>query len=132
MKKEIIINPETIKDENITEKVVKNKYLLVKNNKIFLKKHHNTYFLLDENNCNSNDNLLIVKKEYVSDYPFIGENTLYITNYYVVSDCLVNDGEWISLDEVLDVLENSKYDNPRNQEVTNEIIKIIEILLNNK
>ena len=129
MKKEIIINEDGLKDEEITSNVVINKYILISNGMIYLKKHHNTYFFLDDEDVNDKSNLIITRKFYIKDYPFIGENTLNTINYYL-SDQEYGDG--IPLEEVRSIVEESRYDNPRNQDTTSEILEILDIVLNNK
>ena len=129
MIKEIILNVDDLTEDEIIDKRVINKYVLISNNKVYLKNHHNTYFFLDDNDIDDKSDLRVVRKEYIKDYPFIGENTLKITNYYVSRETY---GEGIPLDDVAIVLNEARFDNPRNQIITDEILEILNILLNNK
>ncbi len=147
--KEIIINKDKIKDDNIDYKVGKIKVIIVsKNQEIVLLKRYNTYELvseyiedddkeitlkklLDKNNIKYDEDIkpFLVKKEYISDYPTIDSNALYYTYYYkVYSDVTVSNNsclEKISLDNIQKELEINKFINPKRQENINEIIEVL-------
>ena len=130
MQKEIIINEDNLKDNEITNKRLIKKYLVIENDKILFKMHHNTYYLLNEDDITSQSgNLFLIKKEYIKDYPFFLENSLIQTNYYILKENIsFKDGKWIVKEKAREVIENNRYDNPRNQNITNEILQILDII----
>ena len=130
MKKDIIINPDNLNDKEITNKRIINKYLIIDNNRLLFKMHHNTYYLLDEDDLKIKDkDIIMSKKEYIKDYPFFLENSLIITNYYLINEHIsFENGFWIDEEHVKEVIENNRYDNPRNQNITNEIIEVLNLI----
>ena len=133
MIKEIIINEDELCDEQISEKREINKIIIIGENRLFLKNHNNTYYFLDDDDINEMGKLFLIKKEYIKDYPFIGENTLNITNYFIAGS--FNDdvaGEWIDFADVNKIVGSSIYDNPRNSKNTDELLEIIKLVLNYK
>lgn len=150
--KEIVVNKDKIRDENIDYKVGKIKVIIVSNNKeIVLLKRYNTYELISEY-INDEDGEMVLKalldkmevkyakeikpfllkKEYITDYPTIGSNALYYTYYYKIdSDVLVfndNSLEKIPLENVREELDANKYINPKRQENINEIMEVLSYI----
>lgn len=150
--KEIVVNKDKIRDENIDYKVGKIKVIIVSNNKeIVLLKRYNTYELISEY-INDEDGEMVLKalldkmevkyakeikpfllkKEYITDYPTIGSNALYYTYYYKIdSDVLVfndNSLEKIPLENVREELDANKYNNPKRQENINEIMEVLSYI----
>ena len=138
--KEIIINDDNIKDEELTD-IVRTINVLMINSKqeILMEKHHNTYYFIHDY---SEDGIIsklgidikeyhpfLIRKKYILDYPLIGDNTVYESFYYKVDkDLLSDDYEYLPLDSIQEVIENNRYDNPRNQEITTEILEVLEYL----
>lgn len=129
--KEIILNKDNIKDEDLTDNRIINNYIFKFDNKVLLKKHHNSYYFIHDEDLKTNYNAIpfIVKKIYELDYPFIGEKCLTEKRYYLIEDkpCIENT-EWISLLNIKNILNNQRFNNPRVQDITDEIIEIIDYL----
>ena len=137
--KEIIVNDDNIKDEDVTNKVIIYNLLIINsNNKIVMNKHHNTYYfiheyddesIIDKYNIDINEyKPFLVRKKYILDYPLFDDKTLYENIYYKINMDLDIDEEYIALDKIKDIIEENRYDNPRNQDVTNEILEVLEYL----
>ena len=137
--KEIIVNDDNIKDEDVTNKVIIYNLLIINsNNKIIMNKHHNTYYfiheyddesIIDKYNIDINEyKPFLVRKKYILDYPLFDDKTLYENIYYKINMDLDIDEEYIALDKIKDIIEENRYDNPRNQDVTNEILEVLEYL----
>ena len=106
-------------------------YVFINGNKILLKKHHNSYYFIHKEDLKKDyeKKLFAVKKVYQEDYPFIGDKTLIVKNFYLIKEKLdILDGEWIDLREINEKLENQRYDNPRVQDVLDEILEITNLL----
>ena len=129
--KEIILNKDNIRDEDLTDSRIINNYIFMVDNSILLKKHHNAYFFIHNEDLKANYNTLpfAIKKIYELDYPFIGDRCLTEKRYYLIEDkpCIDNT-EWISLLNIKDVLNDQRFNNPRVQDITDEIIEIISCL----
>ena len=131
--KELIYNPDNILDKDITDNKIINNYIFINDNKVLLKKHHNSYYFLhDVIDEDYDSKLFLIKKIYVLDYPFIGDKCLTVKNYYLINGNInVDSAEWINMDDIINLLESQKYNNPRVQDVTNEIIEVLNYLIVN-
>ncbi len=133
--KEIIINPDMIKNDEITDKRIINNYIFINEGKVLLKKHHNSYYFIHDDDLNNkyNSKLFLIKKVYDLDYPFIGDKCLTINNYYLVKDNIMIDStEWLDINKIIIFLDNQRYNNPRVQNITDEIIEVLNYLFTNK
>lgn len=133
--KEIIINNNNLSEDEITDIKIENNYIFKYNDKLLLKSHHNAYYFIHKDDLvkEYNNEPFLVKKEYILDYPFIGDKLLYIHNYYLIEDNVdIENTKWMDIDNVISELEKEKYLNPRLHEHTDEIIQILKIILNNK
>lgn len=134
MKKEIIVNKNNIKDDEITFKSEIKNYIFINNNKILLKYHHNSYYFVHEEEIDEKFNVepIIIKKIYEEDYPLISDKSLITKYYYLINtNIIIKDGVWIDIKDIKNVLNESMYNNPRVQDITLEIIEIIDYLLTN-
>ncbi len=132
--KKIIINEDNILDEDITDYKILDNYIFISDNKILLKNHHNSFYFIHSEDLNASydKELFIIKKEYILDYPFIGDKTLMIKNFYLINGKIdINDTIWIDLNVVTKILQENMFNNPRVQDVTKEIIEVINYLLTN-
>lgn len=129
--KEIIINKDNIKDEDVTDKRVINNYIFINDNKILLKYHHNSYYFIHDDDYNNlNYKPLLVKKIYDEDYPLLGDKCLTLKYYYLINeDILIDNTVWIDKDKGKEVIEKEKYNNPRVQDIEDELIEVLNILL---
>ena len=131
--KEIIINPSNIIDNEITDRKEINNYIFKYNNKILLKKHHNSYYFIHDEDLNMSykKELFVIKNEYDEDYPFVGDKCLTKKYFYLIEgDVNIENTEWIELNELIQKLDAQRYNNPRVQSITDEIIEIISYLTN--
>ena len=130
--KEIIINEDNIEDSEVTDTNIIENCVFINDNKVLLKNHHNSYYFVHKDELNKSYEVepFLVKKIYEEDYPFIGDNTLLIKNFYLIKEKIdIKDSIWICLNDVITLLKEKMYDNPRVQDVTKEIIEVIEYLL---
>ena len=130
--KEIIINEDNIEDSEVTDTNIIENCVFINDNKVLLKSHHNSYYFIHKDELNKSYEVepFLVKKIYEEDYPFIGDNTLLIKNFYLIKEKIdIKDSIWICLNDVITLLKEKMYDNPRVQDVTKEIIEVIEYLL---
>lgn len=130
---EIIINPSNIIDNEITDRKEINNYIFKCNNKILLKKHHNSYYYIHDEDLNRSykKELFVIKNEYDEDYPFVGDKCLTKKYFYLIEgDVNIENTEWIELNELIQKLDAQRYNNPRVQSITDEIIEIISYLTN--
>lgn len=130
---EIIINPSNVIDNEITDRKEINNYIFKCNNKILLKKHHNSYYFIHDEDLNRSykKELFVIKNEYDEDYPFVGDKCLTKKCFYLIEgDVNIENTEWIELNELIQKLDAQRYNNPRVQSITDEIIEIISYLTN--
>ena len=130
---EIIINPSNVIDNEITDRKEINNYIFKCNNKILLKKHHNSYYFIHDEDLNMSykKELFVIKNEYDEDYPFVGDKCLTKKCFYLIEgDVNIENTEWIELNELIQKLDAQRYNNPRVQSITDEIIEIISYLTN--
>lgn len=130
---EIIINPSNVIDNEITDRKEINNYIFKCNNKILLKKHHNSYYFIHDEDLNRSykKELFVIKNEYDEDYPFVGDKCLTKKYFYLIEgDVNIENTEWIELNELIQKLDAQRYNNPRVQSITDEIIEIISYLTN--
>ena len=130
---EIIINPSNIIDNEITDRKEINNYIFKYNNKILLKKHHNSYYFIHDEDLKRSykKELFVIKNEYDEDYPFVGDKCLTKKCFYLIEgDVNIENTEWIELNELIQKLDAQRYNNPRVQSITDEIIEIISYLTN--
>lgn len=132
--KEIISNPDNIKIEELTAEKLINNYVFINNGKVLLKKHHNSYYFIHDEDLDKNyqGNLFLVKKNYELDYPLIGDKCLIKKCYYLVNDSInLNYAEWLRLEDVFRILDSQRYNNPRVQNITDELIEVLSYLIIN-
>ncbi len=152
----VVVNDDNINIDEVNTKLGR-VYIILVNEKgdVLLEKRHNTYHYIDGYINNDNiDNLVktiikdktnidniktiksfLLKEEYVSDYPVVDDKTLYYSYYYLVSynsiDNMVILGdsyEYISLNNLRSVLENNRFENPRNQMLVKGMIDVIDYI----
>lgn len=131
--KEIIINPDNIKDESVIDRRTINNYIFMYDNKVLLKTHHNSYYFIHDEDLSGdfNKELIVTKRIYEKDYPFIGDKCLTKKYFYLIEkDVNIENTEWIELNELIQKLDAQRYNNPRVQNITDEIIEIISYLTN--
>ena len=60
------------------------------------------------------------------DYPFVGDKCLTKKCFYLIEgDVNIENTEWIELNELIQKLDAQRYNNPRVQSITDEIIEIM-------
>ena len=137
--KEIIVNSDNIKDKDINNRIkIINLLFINSKNELLLKKHHSTYYFLheyDEKSIKDKYGIdideykpFLVRKKYILDYPLFDDKTLYESIYYKINMDLDIYEEYIHLDKVKDIVEENRYDNPRNQDITDEILEVLGYL----
>lgn len=98
---------------------------------LYLKNENSSYdeFLNDKFNVISS-NLFLEIHDYISDYPMIGENSLYKSFYYLVNVETVFDKMLVKIpfNNLDEVLKNNRYINPKWQEEINKMIKALSYL----
>ena len=130
--KEIIINPENILDEEITDRKVIHNYVFMSNNKVLLKYHHNSYYFIHDEDISKNYNVkpFLVKKIYEKDYPFFNDKCLTEKYFYIIKEeTNIENSVWLDIEKTANFLEENRYNNPRVQNITDEIIEIMKYLL---
>lgn len=128
----IVINKKpNIDENNITFCKKEYKRIVIDNESIYLINNHNTLEFLPSD---YDDNPILVVNKYYKDYPLIGDQSIYQTFYSIKNtiDSNQNDIVKIPLNKIIDYLEENMYDNPRNNEITKEMIKIIKKLKKEK
>lgn len=154
---EIVNNKDNIIDSELTNKNGRiNVIAINENNEVVLIKNHNTYYFLSEyieeelnqalTKCldeikyhiDCNYEPVLLQKEYILDYPLIGDKTLNYTYYYIVNigsfkiDDSNNTNKFsinlIPLKSLANVLEDNMFDNPRNRAITENMLNIVKIL----
>ena len=131
--KEITINPNNILDSDITDIKNESYYIFKCNDKLLLKSHHNSFYFIHDTDLNKkyDKEPFMIKKEYIEDYPYIGEKLLIIKKYFIIEENVdIPDAIWLESNSIIDYLNEQKYLNPRMQNNTNEIIETLKILLN--
>lgn len=138
-----ILNKDNLTDDEITNIVNKNFYIIINSqNEVLLKNNHNTYTFIDDilDQGFLNETLKISNKaelpfylikNYISDYPFINENSLYNHNYYIVNydlEKLEAPYLLIPLNDLKDTLMSNKFANPRNCQITEEMLEVINFI----
>jgi hypothetical protein len=146
--KVIVIDIDHIKQQRINTQIKRINFLpITENNEIFLLNQYNTYkfissyFLNDENLEATFNNKVkelfkeeitykepfLTKKEYIKDYPLPNDNTLYIDYYFVIKINSCSFGSSFSLNKIINILEDSEYNNPHESQKQIELINILKI-----
>lgn len=119
------------KEANVIEEKV---YVLVVDSykKIYLNLNYGTYdFVKGDKSIFRELKPFVIVNNYVEDHPLIGEKMIY-RNYYVIDSCKKNYDltklTEVSFVDLKELIQNNMYDNPRNRERTEEILKVIDLL----
>lgn len=149
----IIDNPDKIKDDEVSMKETIIKIVLVNNNKeIIMDNNHNTYYFINgylKHNESINEAIkrilnnrfglnikndydpFLAYKKYNLDYPLFNDKSLYITYFFLIkADIIENENiALIPINNIIEILNDNMYDNPRNRHETMQNIEAIQSLL---
>lgn len=129
-----VINKGEVFPQDEATTIMEKVYILVVDSykEIYLRLNYGTYeFVKGDKSILDDLEPFAIVNNYVLDHPFIGEKMIY-KNYYVIDSNKnaydLNKLEKIAMVDLKQILEENKYNNPRNNAITEEMLEIVDLL----
>ncbi|MDO4376471.1 MAG: hypothetical protein Q4C33_04805 [bacterium] len=129
-----VINKGEVFPQDEATTIMEKVYILVVDSykEIYLRLNYGTYeFVKGDKSILDELEPFVLVNNYVLDHPFIAEKMIYKSYYVIDSNKNAYDLtklEKIAMVDLKQILEENKYNNPRNNAITEEMLEIVDLL----